>query len=280
MFRRIRWKRLLVDILLYGLLIGMALFMIIPFFWMLTTSLKPPDEIFGFPPILISSKSSLDAYIYVIQNYSVPRVLVNTFVVAGLATVLQLVFCSLGGYGFAKYNFPGRKWLFGFMLAMLVVPFAILMVPLYLIMRDLSWIDSFQALTIPFAANAFGIFFMRQYISTISNELLDAARIDGCNELAIYARIIFPIIVPGLTSLGLIIFMGTWNSFLWPLVVLKSPDNFTIPLTISQMTGQAGRTAYNAQMAVATLSILPLLVIFLIFQRRFVEGITAGALRG
>ncbi len=280
MFRRIRWKRVLVDILLYGLLIGISLFMIVPFFWMLTTSLKPPDEIFGFPPVLISAKSSLDAYIYVIQNYNVPRVLVNTFVVAGLATVLQLVFCSLGGYGFAKYNFPGRKGLFGFMLAMLVVPFAILMVPLYLIMRDLSWIDSFQALTIPFAANAFGIFFMRQYISTISNELLDAARIDGCSELAIYARIIFPIIIPGLTSLGLIIFMGTWNSFLWPLVVLKSPDNFTIPLTISQMTGQAGRTAYNAQMAVATMSILPLLVIFLIFQRRFVEGITAGALRG
>lgn len=280
MVGRIRWARLAVDILLYAFLLALSLFMIIPFLWMLTTSLKPPDEIFGFPPILISARSSLDSYVYVIEKYNVPRVLVNTFAVAGIATILQLVFCSLGGYGFAKYSFPGRKWLFGFMLAMLVVPFAILMVPLYLVIRDLAWIDSFQALTIPFAANAFGIFFMRQYISTISNELLDAARIDGCNELGIYARIIFPIIIPGLTSLGIIVFMGTWNSFLWPLVVLKSPDNFTIPLTISQMTGQAGRTAYNAQMAVATMSILPLLIIFLIFQRRFVEGITAGALKG
>ncbi len=279
MFRRIRLTRLVGTIMLYSLLIGVSLFMIIPFLWMLTTSLKPPDEIFGFPPILISANSSLDAYRYVIDNYDTPHVLVNTFIVASLATALQLLFCSLGGYGFAKYRFPGRKALFSFLLATMAIPFAILMVPLYLIMRDLGWLDSFQALTIPFAANAFGIFFMRQYISTISNELLDAARIDGCNELSIYARIIFPIIVPGLTSLGLIVFMSTWNSFLWPLVILKSQETFTIPLAISQMTGQAGRTAYNAQMAIAVMSIIPLLAIFLIFQRRFVEGITAGALR-
>ncbi len=279
MFRKNRVLRVLTDTLLYGVLIAISLYMVIPFLWMLTTSLKPPDEIFGFPPILISSHSSLDAYQYVIDNYKTPRVLVNTFVVASLATALQLLFCSLGGYGFAKYRFPGRKALFGFLLATMAIPFAIMMVPLYLIMRDLGWLDSFQALTIPFAANAFGIFFMRQYISTISNELLDAARIDGCSELSIYARIIFPIIIPGLTSLGLIVFMSTWNSFLWPLVILKSQDTFTIPLAISQMTGQAGRTAYNAQMAIAVMSIIPLLAIFLIFQRRFVEGITAGALR-
>ncbi len=279
MFRKNRVLRVLTDALLYGVLIAISLYMVIPFLWMLTTSLKPPDEIFGFPPILISSHSSLDAYQYVIDNYKTPRVLVNTFVVASLATALQLLFCSLGGYGFAKYRFPGRKALFGFLLATMAIPFAIMMVPLYLIMRDLGWLDSFQALTIPFAANAFGIFFMRQYISTISNELLDAARIDGCSELSIYARIIFPIIIPGLTSLGLIVFMSTWNSFLWPLVILKSQDTFTIPLAISQMTGQAGRTAYNAQMAIAVMSIIPLLAIFLIFQRRFVEGITAGALR-
>jgi len=275
-----RLSRLATDVLIYGLLAATSLFMLIPFLWMLTTSLKPPDEIFGFPPILISSHSSLRAYQYIVERYGVVRSLWNTLIVSAAATTVQLVFCSLGGYGFAKYQFPGKKALFSFLLAMMVVPFAILMVPLYLIMRDLHWIDTYWPLFVPFAANSFGIFFMRQYISTISDELLDAARIDGAGEFSIYARIVFPIIVPGLTSLGLIIFMGTWNSFLWPLIVLKSPSNFTIPVTISSLTGQVGRTVWNEYMATAVISILPLLIIFLIFQRRYFEGITAGAVRG
>jgi len=280
MLVRTRLIRLAVNVLLYGLLIAVSAFMALPFLWMLSTSVKPADEIFGIPPILISSRSSLSAYFYLIEKYNVLRVLLNTFVVASMATVLQLFFCSLGGYGFAKYRFPGQKLLFGLLLATMIIPFAVLMVPLYLIVRDLHWIDTYWPLTIPWAANAFGIFFMRQYISTISNELLDAARIDGAGEFGIYWRVIFPIIIPGLTSLGLIVFMGTWNSFMWPLVVLKTPEYFTIPITISSLTGQVGRTVWNEYMATAVLSILPLLVIFLIFQRRFVEGITAGAIRG
>jgi ABC-type glycerol-3-phosphate transport system permease component len=275
-----RLIRLLGNVILYGVLIGVSLFMMLPFVWMLSTSLKPADEIFGYPPIIISRNFSLNAYKYVIAQYQVPRILINTLIVSTVATVLQLFFCSLGGYGFAKYKFPGQRSLFSLLLATMIVPFVIVMVPLYLIMRDFHWIDTYWPLLIPFAANAFGIFFMRQYISSISDELLDAARIDGAGEFGIYLRIIFPIIIPGLTSLGLIIFMNTWNSFLWPLVILKSSENFTIPLTISSMTGQVGRTVWNEYMATAVMSILPLLVIFLAFQRRFVEGITAGAIRG
>jgi ABC-type glycerol-3-phosphate transport system permease component len=275
-----RLIRLLGNVILYGVLIGVSLFMMLPFVWMLSTSLKPADEIFGYPPIIISRNFSLNAYKYVIAQYQVPRILITTLIVSTVATVLQLFFCSLGGYGFAKYKFPGQRSLFSLLLATMIVPFVIVMVPLYLIMRDFHWIDTYWPLLIPFAANAFGIFFMRQYISSISDELLDAARIDGAGEFGIYLRIIFPIIIPGLTSLGLIIFMNTWNSFLWPLVILKSSENFTIPLTISSMTGQVGRTVWNEYMATAVMSILPLLVIFLAFQRRFVEGITAGAIRG
>jgi len=153
-------------------------------------------------------------------------------------------------------------------------------VPLYIIMRDLHWIDTFWPLIIPGAANAFGIFFMRQYIATVSDELLDAARIDGASEPAIYFRIILPIIAPGLTSLGLIFFMGSWNAFQWPLVILKSPENFTLPLVIRSMIGPVGRTVYDVQMAASLISLVPLLIIFLIFQRRYFEGITAGAVRG
>jgi ABC-type glycerol-3-phosphate transport system permease component len=268
------------DVLLYALLIGVSIFMILPFLWMLSTSLKPADEIFGYPPILISARSSLNSYIYLIEKYNILRVVGNTFVIALGATALQLFFSSLGGYGFAKFKFPGQTALFGFLLGTLIIPFTIIMVPLYTMMRDIGWIDTFWPMIIPGAANAFGIFFMRQYISSVSDELLDAARIDGASEFGIYWRVIVPIIAPGLTSLGLIFFMNSWNSFLWPLVILKSPEMFTLPLVIRSMIGPVGRTVYDVQMAGSIISIIPLLIIFLVFQRRFVEGITAGAVRG
>lgn len=275
-----RLWRWLGDAVLYGLLIGVSAFMILPFLWMLSTSLKPADEIFAYPPILISAHSSLSAYRYLVDQYNIIGVVRNTFVIAASATVLQLFFCSLGGYGFAKFKFPGQGALFGFLLGTMIIPFTIIMVPLYFIMRDLKWIDTFWPLIIPSAANAFGIFFLRQYISSVSDELMDAARIDGAGEFGIYWRIILPIITPGLISLGLIFFMGSWNAFLWPLVILKSPENFTLPLVIRSMIGPVGRTVYDVQMAASIISIVPLLVIFLIFQRRFVEGITAGAIKG
>ncbi len=275
-----RTRRLFGTALLYVLLIGVSIFMLLPFIWMVSTSLKPPDEIFTFPPILLSPRSSLAAYQYLADRYDIVRIGLNTFFIAIVSTALQLFFCALGGFGFAKFKFPGRGPLFGFLLGTMIIPFTVIMVPLFVIMRDLGWIDSFQAIIVPTAANAFGIFFMRQYISSLSDELLDAARIDGAGEFSIFARIVLPVIAPGLVSLGLIIFMGSWNNYLWPLVILKSNGNFTLPLLISSMAGPAGQTAYDVQMATSVLSIIPLLIIFLIFQRRFVEGIQAGALRG
>ncbi len=276
-YRLTRW---LGDALLYGLLIGVSAFMILPFLWMLSTSLKPADEIFAHPPIIVSVHSSLRAYAYLVEQYHILGVVKNTFIIAASATALQLCFCSLGGYGFAKFKFPGQGALFGFLLGTMIIPFTIIMVPLYVIMRDLKWIDTFWPLIIPSAANAFGIFFMRQYVSTVENELLDAARIDGASEFGIFWRIIVPIIAPGLISLGMIFFMGSWNAFLWPLVILKSPESFTLPLVIRSMIGPVGRTVYDVQMAASIISIVPLLIIFLVFQRRFVEGITAGAVKG
>jgi ABC-type glycerol-3-phosphate transport system permease component len=271
----------LITLLLYGVLIGISLFMLLPFIWMLSTSLKPENEIFKLPPVVISSNFNLNAYRNLIEQRDVLRIVANTFIIAAGATLLQLFFCALGGYGFAKFTFKGREKLFAILLATLIVPFTVLMVPLYIIMLNLSWIDTFWPLIIPGAASAFGIFFMRQYISSVSDELLDAARIDGAGEFAIFRRIVLPIIMPGLTSLGLIFFMGAWNNFMWPLVILKSPDNFNLPIAIrSYVGGVIGRPVFNLQMAASIISILPLLLIFLVFQRRFVEGITAGAVKG
>ncbi len=270
----------LTDALMYGLLIAVSAFMILPFIWMVSTSLKPADEIFAIPPIIISPNSSLNAYVYLQEQYNILGIVWNTFVVAFSATMLRLFFCALGGYGFAKFKFPGQGALFAFLLGTMVIPSVVTLVPVYIIMRDLKWIDTFWPLIIPGAANAFGIFFMRQYIMSVSNELMDAARIDGAGEFTIFWRIILPIIAPGLTSLGLIFFMGSWNDFLGPLIYLKSPEHFTLPLIIRSLVGPVGRTVYDVQMATSVISLIPLLIIFLIFQRRFVEGITAGAIKG
>jgi len=270
----------LTDFLMYAFLIAVSLFMILPFIWMVSTSLKPPDEIFAIPPIIISPNANLSAYVYLQEQYNILGIVKNTFVIAFSATILRLFFCALGGYGFAKFKFPGEGALFAFLLGTMVIPSAVTLVPVYIIMRDLKWIDTFWPLIIPGAANAFGIFFMRQYIMSVSNELMDAARIDGASEFTIFWRIILPIIAPGLTSLGLIFFMGSWNDFIGPLIYLKSPEHFTLPLIIRSLVGPVGRTVYDVQMATSVISLIPLLIIFLIFQRRFVEGITAGAIKG
>lgn len=275
-----RYSRWLTDALIYTLLIAISAFMLLPFIWMVSTSLKPADEIFAIPPIIVSPNSSLKAYAYLQEQYNILSIVKNTFVIAFSATILRLFFCALGGYGFAKFKFPGQGALFAFLLGTMVIPGAVTLVPVYIIMRDLKWIDTFWPLIIPGAANAFGIFFMRQYIMSVSSELIDAARIDGAGEFTIFWRIILPIIAPGLTSLGLIFFMASWNDFIGPLIYLKSPEHFTLPLIIRSLIGPVGRTVYDVQMAASVLSLIPLLIIFLIFQRRIVEGITAGAVKG
>jgi len=275
-----RFQNGLTTLLLHLVIIVVSCFMVLPFVWMVSTSLKLPQDTFGYPPVLFSQNSTLIHYTFLIQQRNLLLITWNTFFVAGAATLLSLFFCSLGGYGFAKFRFPGREPLFAFLLATMVIPAAVTMIPVFVIMRQLGWVNTFLPLIVPGAASAFGIFFMRQYISTINEELMDAARIDGAGEFGIYWRIIVPIITPGLTSLGLIFFMSSWNNYLGPLIYLKSPDKFTLPLAIFQFGGAVGLTNYNAQMAMSVISIIPLLIIFLAFQRRFVEGITAGAVKG
>jgi ABC-type glycerol-3-phosphate transport system permease component len=273
-------RKILTGIVLYSVLILISIFMVLPFVWMLSTSFKFPQDIFGYPPALIPKLPTLDNYIYIFQEKNLVRVLGNTAFIALVGTLLSLFFTALGGYGFAKFEFPGKKMGFAILLATMIVPGAVMMVPSFVIMRKLGWVDTFLPLIVPGAADAFGMFFFRQYISTISDELMDAARIDGASEFGIFTRIIMPIIVPGMTSLGLIFFMRSWNNYLGPLIYLKSPEKHTITLAINGLSGGAGLTAWGEQMAMSVVSLIPLLIIFMIFQRQFVEGITAGAIKG
>jgi len=274
------FQKIFSTIFLYFVLIFISIFMVLPFVWMLSTSFKLPQDIFGFPPKIIPENPVLDNYRVIIQEKNLARVMVNTITIALFSTLLSLFFTSLGGYGFAKFNFRGKKTLFAILLATMVIPGAVMMVPSFVIMRTFGWVDTFLPLIVPGAANAFGIFFFRQYISSINNELMDAARIDGATEFRIFRSIIAPIIAPGMVSLGLIFFMASWNNYLGPLIYLKSPKNHTITLAINALIGGAGLTAWGQQMAMSVISLIPLLIIFLIFQRQFVEGITAGAVKG
>jgi ABC-type glycerol-3-phosphate transport system permease component len=275
-----QFKRILVDILLYSVLIIVSLFMILPFIWMLSTSFKLAADIFGYPPRFIPDNPVLDNYTYVIFTKQAMRYLYNTAVIATLSTIATLFFSTLAGFAFAKYDFPGKKGLFAFLLATMVIPGAVMMVPAFIIIRKIGWVDTIWPLVIPGAASAFWIFFFRQFISTISNEMMDAARMDGASEFRIYWNIILPIISPAITGMGLIMFMASWNAYQGPRIYLKSADKMVMTQAIMSMQGAAGFTAWGEYMALSVISLIPLLIIFLVFQRRIVEGVMAGAIKG
>lgn len=267
------------EVSIYVFLTVLAVFSILPFVWMASSSFKPLAEIFARPPQLITDNMSLDAYHFA-ARIGVWRAMFNTFLIATLFTAVTLFFSTLAGFGFAKYQFPGRKWLFGLLLAIMLVPGAVTIVPTYILMLELGWIDTILPLVVPGAANAYAIFFMRQYVSAIPGELIDSARIDGCSEFGIYRRIVVPLVTPGMVSLGLISFMAMWNNYLGPLIYLRSPENFTLPLLQMNIVGPiVSARPWPEWMAVGVISVAPTLLIYAVFQRRFTEGIAAGAVK-
>ena len=206
------------------------------------------------------------------------RYFINSVFIATASTLLTLFFCSLGGYAFAKYKFRGQKILFGILLASMMVPFQVLLVPLFGLMYDIGWLNSYKAIVIPFSVGAFGVFLMRQFIVTIPSELLDAARIDGCSEFGIYYRIVLPIIKPALGALTIYSFLGSWNGYLWPLIILRDEAKYTLPIGLANLVG-IYRQDYGMLMAGTLLSLMPIVILFLAMQREFVQGITLGSVK-
>jgi ABC-type glycerol-3-phosphate transport system permease component len=276
--RRRRREKAAAKGLAYVLVAGLSAVMIFPFLWMLTSSLKPFEEIFAGNTFL-PRHPTLDNYRSLFEQSDALGRIWNSLFIATTATVLSVFLCALGGYAFAKYRFPGRNALFG--LASMALPFAVVMVPLFVMMRNyFHWIDTPWPLIIPGAANAFGIFFMRQYMFSVPDEMLDAARVDGASEFGIFLRIVLPTTIPGLVGLGIIFFMASWNNFLWPQAVLRSPENYTVPLMLRSLQGPPGRTAYDVLMAGSVVSLVPMLLLFLVLQRHLIAGITAGSVKG
>ncbi len=265
---------------MYVVLTVMAVIAAFPFWWMIVAATRRSDTILTVPPPLWPGDALRTNYDELIGSLPFWRAVGNSIFVAGVSTLLVLFFCSLGGYAFAKFRFPGRDKLFGLMLTTMMIPGILGMIPSYMLMRQLGWLDTYLPLIVPGAANAFGIFWMRQYIaSAVPTDLIDAARIDGAGQFRIYWNIVVPVITPALAALAIMTFMGKWNEFFWPLVILKDESKFTLPVALSTLQSLHGQEM-GVQMLGASLAVLPILAVFLLSARQFMAGLTASAIKG
>ena len=263
-----------------NLLIGLGgLAVAFPYFYMVISSLKHQDQIYQIPISLIPNPATLADYQQLFSNFPFPRWFLNSAIVAVGSTVATLIVCSLAGFALAKYQFRGQKTIFILMIATLTLPFQILLVPLFKEMSAFDWLNTYWALIVPFAASAFGVFLMRQFMLSVPTELLEAGRIDGASEFTLYWRVALPLVRTGLAMLALLAFITSWNDFLWPLVATSSDDMYLLNIGIATMSS-AYKIEYGSIMAASVLTTLPIAVIFLTLQRQFIAGLTAGALKG
>ncbi len=258
--------------------VGM-LIMLMPFYFMFVFATQSRTDIFSLPPPLLFGNDFLNNLAILTKKIPFWRNLGWSVYVALASTALTLLFCSMGGYAFAMFEFRFKKLFFALVMGTMLLPSFMNMIPTFMIMDMLGWIDQPRALYIPGAASAFGIFLMRQFVtSAIPRELIEAARMDGCSELGIYARIVLPLLKPALGTLGLITFIASWNNFIGPLIVMRSPDMFTLPLALRSMQSPVD-TEWGALMAGAAIATLPLVVLFVVSSRQLISGLTVGAVK-
>lgn len=259
------------------LLIG-VIFSIFPFYWLVVMSTNETSAIFSFPPTLTFGDHFMTNFNHVLDNIDFFRALLNTLFIAVASTVLQLFFNSLTGFTFAKFKFPGAKVLFYLMIATMMIPGQMLLVPQFIIIKEFGWLGSYKALIIPSMASAFGIFWIRQYAMAIHDELLEAARIDGSSKFGLYWHIALPILRPAIAFIAITTFMGVWEDYLWPLIVLTDTSKFTLMLTLQQLksvhTGD-----YSMVMTGTLMATVPLIIFFLVVSRQFIAGIMEGAVK-
>lgn len=264
---------------LYALLIAGALLMLFPFAWMVSTSLKPDQELFVTPPRLLPSPFRPDNYARVAEMFPLGRFLLNSLVVAIVSTTLQILTSAMAAYAFARLRFRGRDLLFFAYLATLMVPIQVTIVPLFVEMRFLGFVNSYPGLILPGIASAFGTFLLRQAFLSLPHELEEAAFIDGASHLTVFRRIVLPLSRPALAAFTVFAFMASWNSFLWPLVVTSSQDLMTLPVGLSNLHGQYA-TAWNLVMAGATISVIPIIAVYALAQRHVIRGVALSGLKG
>ena len=260
----------------------LGLIALVPYYFMLSSSIKTTAEIMTWPPLLWSKNPNWVNISHLFSGWPAGTWIMNSIIVAVSVTLLTIFFCTLAGYAFAKYNFKGKKSLFLFMIATSMIPFPIIMIPLYIIIGRMGMMDSLPGLIVPFVAPAIGIFMMRQFISTVPDELIQAARADGAGEFRIFWQIVVPLVWPGISTLAIITFVQSWGSYLWPLIILRHELNYTITLGMTEIfalnIGQEPQ--YGEAMAFAFITSLPVIIIFAFVQKYYIAGLTAGAVKG
>jgi len=271
---------LLGRVLMYAVLILGAFVFVLPLIWMISTATKPVEEanLPGFY-LLPSHFQMIENFESAFRRIPLGRFFLNSFFVTIVATVGEIVLASMAGYSFARFNYPGKNLLFGFVLATLMIPFYVVVVPLFIVVYTLGLLNTYEALFLPFMVGAFGIFLMRQFMLTIPSELTDAARIDGAGEFAIYSRIVMPLCVPAVLTLTIFTWLARWDDFVWPLLVIHSPDMYTVPLGLTYF--QSEYLAYwNEQMAASLIALIPSFAMVFGFQRYYVRGVVMSGLKG
>lgn len=264
----------------YLLIILGAISMLAPFLWMVTVSFMTDAQIFSFPPKVIPDPFVLSNYTSVFSKLPVGRFFLNSLFVALVTTIFQVLFSSMAGYAFARAKFKGIDVLFFVFLVTMMIPPQVNIIPLFFLMRELHWIDTFPALILPGVFGGFGVFLMRQWFKGMSKEIEDAARIDGCNSYEIFFKIALPLAVPALVTLGLFTFITTWNSFMWPLIVTNSPEITTLPVAISQFKGSFREVVmWGDLMACSVILSVPVIFIFLLGKKYFINDMLAGGIK-
>lgn len=264
----------------YLVLLVVLLATVIPFYWMLNTSLQTRENVFRWPPLLWPDPVHTENYSRVFELMPMATALWNSIKISTLATVGTLLTCSMAAYAFAKIKFRGKSALFMGFLSTIMIPGQVTLIPLFIVFSRLGWIDTHLPLMVPFILlNAYGVFLLRQFMLGIPDAYVEAAKLDGANHAQIYVHIMLPLCKPALIALGLFAFIGNWNNFLGPLIFLNTDTNFTVPLIINSF-----RTVYNVEwgllMAASVISIIPCLLVYLVGQRHFVEGVTLAGLKG
>ena len=262
------------------LLILLALVVLVPLLWLVSTSLKgPAEDIFSSPPALLPAQPSLDAYVELFADNPLGTYLLNSTIVSGLAVAANLLFCSLAAYPLARMRFKGRGLVLALVVATILIPFQVVMIPLYLLMVQLGLRNTLMALVIPQAATAFGLYLLRQSFLAVPVELEEAARIDGCSKLGEWWNVMIPAARADLITLAMFVFIGTWSDFLWPLVILDDPDLYTLPLGLQQLASSFSLD-WRLVAAGSVVSILPVLILFVLLQRFILPSASSDAVKG
>jgi len=251
---------------------------LMPFFWMISTSFKNGGGLFTYPPTWIPRDPTLQWYAQLVREVNFLVHFRNSVFVSVAITVLSLFVNSMAGYAFAKHRFRHRDKIFSFLLATMMVPGQLTMIPVFLLLKKMGFLNSFLGLIVPVCANVFGIFLIRQFMMSIPNDLIESARIDGCSEFRIYWSVVLPLCKPVLATLSIFTFIGSWNDFLWPLIVMVREDGYTLPVALANLNGQHP-TDFGLLMAAATVVVLPVLVVFLAAQKYVIRGIATTGLK-